>query len=448
MDLVSSMTPRLRRHFCAATERRLAAATPGNTNWQQRQLVAVGEVWADAVADIPHYAELVATGRAPKEIRSWGDFGRLPVLTREALQDRPGSFLRRSGPPDAFIKTAGSTGTPLRIGLNQAERDWMRIVKLEAWQTLGYVPGSRLFLIWGHSHLLGTGWRGRLSHVKRTAADWLLGYRRVDAYRLNRELCVAHAEKLIEFRPLGLIGYTSALDLFVRYTPQFRDRFRALGVRFVLATSEPAPRPDTIDLLEDHFGCPVVQEYGGAEFGQIAFKSGVTPFEVYSDLNYLECEDPDSGGLSVHPALVTTLYPRYVPLIRYRVGDALYGPECLPHGHVQRFEGIAGRINDTIQFEDGNSVHSVAIFHCIHHESSVHNIQMVVKDDGVQIRLISTALGDAAMEERIRHRLAQVYPPLAQARIIYAEDLITNRAGKRRWFVDERRKAPAFSSNT
>lgn len=439
------LSAKLRRDFRAATERRLASSGAGETNWGQRQLDAVQKMWADASTDIPHYAELVAHGRAPEQIRSWDDFRRLPVLMRQALQDQPESFVRRSGPPESFMKTAGSTGTPLRLGLNQAERDLMRIVKLAAWQEFGYTANSRLFLIWGHSHLLGSGWHGRINHLRRKTADWFLGYRRVDAYRMNRASCVAHAEKLLRFRPLGLIGYASALDLFARYTVQFRERFRKLGLRFVLATSEPAPRPDTFALLEDLFGCPVVQEYGGAEFGQVAFKTGAAPFEVYADLNYVECEPPEAGEPEAHPVLVTTLYPRYLPLFRYRIGDAIQGPERLLHGHVQRFAGVAGRINDVIQFEDGHAVHSVAIFHCIHQEPSVHNIQMLVKNDGVEIQLISTAPGDAAVTERIRQRLAQVHPPLASARIVFVEDLVTNRAGKRRWFVDERSNRSTFN---
>ncbi len=94
---------------------------------------------------------------------------------------------------------------------------------------------------------------------------------------------------------MAFISYASALDLFARYTVEYRERFRALGLRFVLATAEPPPRPDTVSRLEDLFGCPVVEEYGGAEFGQVAFKRGREPFEVYHDLNYLECTAARAG---------------------------------------------------------------------------------------------------------------------------------------------------------
>jgi phenylacetate-CoA ligase len=439
MNVRRLLLPKTRRDYAAATARRAAASADiALPRWQ---LDTIRKSWADATVEIPFYAELVAHGRAPKYIRSWDEFRQLPVLTRQALQDQPEAFLRRSGPPDSFMKTAGSTGTPLRLGLNQADRDIMRIVKLVEWQRFGYTLHSRLFLIWGHSHLLGTGWRGTVNHFKRKTADWLLGYQRVDAYRMDRGLCEEYARKLIAHRPLGVIGYASALDLFARYTTRFRDEYHALGVRFVLATSEPPPRPDSVALLEDLFGCPLVQEYGGAEFGQVAFKTGAAPFDVYSDLNHVECQPPEADDPGAHPLLLTSLYPRYLPLFRYRVGDAIRDPVLLEHGHVRRFGGLVGRVNDVITFEDGYSVHSVAIFHCIHQEPTVHNIQMLVRDDGIEIRLISSAPQETAVIGRIRQRLAQVHAPLAMARIVFVEDFLTNRAGKRHWFVDQRDKA-------
>lgn len=439
------VNPALRRQFDEATARRADASVADAALIERRQLEGIRASWADAVADVPYYAQLVASGQAPASLRSWSDVAAIPVLTRRLLQDRSSEFVRRSTPPASFMTTAGSTGTPLRIGMNQAERDLMRIVKLSAWQAFGYVPSSRLFLIWGHAHLLGTGWKGRVNHLKRRVADAALGYRRVDAYHLTADSCAAYAEALVRFRPLGLIGYASALDLFARYTARFRDRFRHLGLRFVLSTAEAPPRPDSLALLEDHFGCTVVQEYGGAEFGQVAFKTGRETFETYSDLNYVEAEAPEANEPQSRPLLVTSLYSRYLPLIRYRVGDGVGGPDVMPHGHVRRFQGIAGRLNDIIELGAGDAVHSVAVFHCIHQEQ-VHNIQMVLRDDGIEVCLVSSETDRPAMEARIRQRLAQVHPALAGVRFRYLEDLETNRAGKRRWFVDHRTHVPRAAS--
>lgn len=436
----------VRRQFAAAQQRRHEMAAVDERDWPRRQLEALREVWADAIDDLPYYSKLVASGQAPRQIGSWEELRNIPVLTRQVIQDRPSDFVRRSAPPDGIAITGGSTGSPVHLGISQAERDLARIVKLAEWQRLGYTSASRLFIVWGHSHLLGTGWRRLAKHATRLLTDAYLGYRRVDAHRLNRAVCEQYAAAIVRYRPAGVIGYAAALDLLARYTPQFRDRFHALGLRFVLLTAESPPRADTVAVIGDLFGCPVVQEYGGADFLQVAFKVGDDPFDVYDDLNYVECETADPASAEARPLLLTSLYRRYVPLVRYRVGDAVCGPVFLPNGHVTRFDSMAGRINDTIQLADGDSIHSVSVIHSIRQEPSVHNIQLALHDDGIEISLVSMSTDRSAMEQRIRGRLAQVHPALSKARFTYVEDLQTSRAGKRRWFVDHRTSPPCAAS--
>jgi phenylacetate-coenzyme A ligase PaaK-like adenylate-forming protein len=438
------LSQRLRRHHAAAEARRREPA-PDAASLSAAQLDRIRAIWSDAIVDVPYYAKLVADRQAPAAIGSWRDVTSLPVLTRQILQEQPAAFIRRSGPAQGITKTAGSTGTPIQFGTNQSERDLMRIVKLAAWQDLGYKPDSRLFLLWGHSHLLGDNMSRVINTARRTMADRLLGYRRVNAYRLNPEICADYAEQLIAHRPIGFIGYASALDLFGRYTREYRERFRALGLGFVLATSEPPPRPDTISMLEDLFNCPVVQEYGGAEFGQVAFKKGAAPFEVYGDLNFVETASTEADQ-DAPPVLLTALYQRYVPLIRYRVGDAITGAQVLPYGHVASFTGVAGRINDVVQLSGGLAIHSVSIHHCFVGEASVLNVQMTLRDDGIVLRLIAPAADRETLEARVRTRLNKLHPDLGAARFEYAEDLATSRAGKRRWFIDERSAPPCAVS--
>ncbi len=336
------------------------------------------------------------------------------------------------------MKTAGSTGEPLKIGMNQAERDLMRVVKLAEWQSFGYTQSSRLFLIWGHGHLLGTGWRGQINHAKRKLTDAFLGYQRVDAYRLDQRSCAEYAEALIRFKPLGLISYASALDLFARYTARYRDRFRALNLKFVLSTAEAPPRSDTISRLEDLFGCPVVQEYGGAEFGQVAFKRGAGPFEVYHDLNYVEGTAAGSGrsrrGAGPrHHALLAL--PAADPLSRRRRDRRRPSPVQWPCACV-RDDG--GRINDVIELSPGVFIHSVAVFHCVHQEAMVHGIQMVLNDGGHRNPAGGGRRGSGGDGSTDSRRLKQVHPLLASATFRYVEDLEPTRAGKRRWYVDRR----------
>jgi phenylacetate-coenzyme A ligase PaaK-like adenylate-forming protein len=237
---------------------------------------------------------------------------------------------------------------------------------------------------------------------------------------------------------VGVIGYGAALDLFARHSARKCRDLRAAGVRFVISTAEPPPRADTFSRLRDLFGdCAIVEEFGGVEFGQIAVRRDENPWQTFPELTILEAsptrDDPDG-----HRLQVTTLYRRYMPLIRYRQGDVIDGPRWLPDGRLASFDRLVGRAGDTILMPDGRSVHSVAFFHCTHQERTVLNIQMVIEDAGPRLRLVVDGHPDADFESRIRARLKQVHPDLEKAPLEYVEDLVTTVAGKRRWFVDRR----------
>jgi phenylacetate-coenzyme A ligase PaaK-like adenylate-forming protein len=396
------------------------------------------KIWKDCVTDVPYYDELVRRRVAPREIKCWDDFRNIPELSRKDLQDQPEKFIRYSGPPELKRMTGGSTGTPVHFGVWKSEDRILRVLKLVLWQRAGYQPNSRIFLIWGHSHLLGTGWRRHVRHAQRKLKDWLLGYRRVDAYSLSPERCKSIARRLVAFRPVGIIGYASALDYLVRTTAEFADEFSRCGCRFVMPASEMAPRPDSRGLLRQTFNCALIEEYGGVDFGQPAMRYEDEPFEVFPEHYLLEASRVETPTGAEQAAILTTLYHRYTPLIRYRPGDALQGAEKLGHGHVKRFANLAGRCHDMVWLGGGPAIHSMAVFHCIHAEKSVLNIQMVLRDTGPRVRLAVTPEFDSSAEERVRHRLGQIAPQLSGVPIERAADIETTRAGKRRWLVDER----------
>ena len=136
--------PKVEKDFVAARVRNQSTAMWDGPALAAAQMQRLQEIWTDCTTDIPYYAKLVSSGQAPKQIRDWQDLRAIPVLTRQQLQDEPNSFRRYSGPPDDYIKTAGSDGTPLRLGVYKGERDLMRVVKLAAWQQFGYTLNSSL----------------------------------------------------------------------------------------------------------------------------------------------------------------------------------------------------------------------------------------------------------------------------------------------------------------
>lgn len=305
---------------------------------------------------------------------------------------------------------------------------------------MGYDPSKRLFLIWGHLHLLGTGLRGKANHLLRKMKDSLLKYRRVDAYSLSPSKCHAIAKNILKFKPFGLIGYASALDYFVRSTDPFHEAFGKLGLGFVMPAGEMLPRMDSYDLLRQVFKCPVVEEYAGVEFGQVAMKQNKGLFQVFHDLNYVETRSEPGRNDQL---LVTSLTERYAPLIRYAPGDEISGARHFGHGHIPEFEKVIGRVHDEIQLPGGQMLHSMGVLHCIHQEPAVLGIQMVLRDEGPRLRLAVSNTYDRSCESRIRERFGQLSPELRAIPIDVVSDVTATTAGKRRWIHDERTPSKA-----
>lgn len=441
MDLRSLISAPIKRQYVAACQygEELQHWTASRT--AAFQLDRIRAVWDDCVHDVPYYGELVARGNAPPQIRSWNDFSEIPALDRATLREGASAFRRRSGPPGSYVSTGGSTGQPVKIGQWRGEGRRLRIAKLVPWIRHGYSLDSHLYLIWGHAHLLGTGWRRYRNHAIRKMKDWLLGYHRVDAYTLDAAKAARIAEEIVRVRPVGVVGYAAVLDLLARYTESYHRQMGACGVRFVMSCAEPPPRSDTFRLLREVFRCPILQEFGGVDFGHVATKTDDEPFLVFPDLNILEADSTTCEGGNPS-ALVTTLYRRYTPLIRYRQGDLLAGVKRDGHGHVFEFDELMGRVNDVVQLDDGVSVHSVALVHCFKEEDVIYNVQLALTDAGPRFRLVVRERPSIQVEARIRARLAQVHVYFTGAALDYVTDLAANRAGKRRWFSDERSSVP------
>ena len=118
--------------------------------------------------------------------------------------------------PDHAERKAHGFAEPLRVPVWKSEA---RIASQDLWYArswFGISPADRLFMIWGHSHLLGNGMTGRINGLTRNWKDRLLGYQRWPAYVIGDAELRSAAEAMLRFRPGYVLGYSWALDRFAR----------------------------------------------------------------------------------------------------------------------------------------------------------------------------------------------------------------------------------------
>jgi phenylacetate-coenzyme A ligase PaaK-like adenylate-forming protein len=402
------------------------------------QLQRLQIVWKDVITNVPFYQQLVSKKRAPRHIESLSQFfHEIPLGTKQQIVQQPDLFIRTDRKPDHFLLTGGSTGEPLRIGLFHGEQ---KPAKPDVWLgkiAYGLNEDDRIFLIWGHSSSLEGGSIAYIYTWKRRLKDFLIGYKRVSAYDLSAEKTQKILWQMKSFSPAMLIGYSTAIDALVRDNIKSGFDGRKIGLKFVVATSEILPYKDSARLIEDFFGCPLVMEYGGHDFGLVAHTLPDMGYRVFWHNTLAEIQ---SIGSDMGECLVTPLYLRYFPAIRYVTGDEIQGPILGSAGQVMGFSKVIGRTNDTILLEDGSRLHSTSVEDCVQWEPGVHRFQIVLEDAGVIIHLVGNP--NQTDINAIRKRMAKISPLLAQAKFIFVEDAAVTLAGKRRWVIDRRKQLP------
>jgi phenylacetate-CoA ligase len=300
----------------------------------------------------------------------------------------------------------------------------------------GVSPASRLFLLWGHSHLLGAGIKGWLNARKRMVLDRMLGYFRFSAYDLRPEVLGRAALKLIRFKPDYLIGYSIALDLFASANTSLREELRALGMKMAVGAAEGFPSSESEARLGDLFGCPIAMEYGAVETGLMAHTHPSGGYRVYWRTYFMEAERrcPESHNMTVR---ITNLYPRCTPLVRYEIGDEI---ETWEHKEerilgLESFKRVVGRCNDYVLLEDGARIHSEAFTHAVRACPVIGSYQVVQSGTHLCIRYTSDVPLNGSHISQIRERLGKIHLALGRMEFERVDRLMQTVAGKTRMVI-------------
>lgn len=238
--------------------------------------------------------------------------------------------------------------------------------------------------------LKGLFWRSRLAVVTLRRGFYPSGaafeymppamYVFTDVLRLSQSDGMEQVvRQLNRFRPHYLSAYASVLEMLAREEKAGRLRLREAGcLRQVTNMSEPLP-VSSREIIQGVFGVPVVDNYAMAEC--MALSNGCLSHpgsHINMDLAMFEVVDENNRavppGVTGSKVLITNLYNRVQPLIRYEIGDVLtLGAEPCPCGsNLPVIRSIQGRTKDKFWIRDGTGYREVLpyvfmapLLHCL-----------------------------------------------------------------------------------
>jgi phenylacetate-CoA ligase len=393
------------------------------------QLARLNRAWRDTRLHVPYYADLARRLDLPGEWSSLEQFvDRLPTTGRASLQESRQAMTSTARPPEQWGMTGGSTAKPVQVPRWKSEDDATRANAWLGRSWYGVEPDDRLFLLWGHSHLLGTGARGWINARRREISDRLMGYYRFSAYDISDAAMHAAVAKILAFRPVYIVGYSVALDRLERVAAGYRDRLRELGIKVVIGTSEGFPQPDSAERLADTFGCRVAMEYGAVEAMGLAYTSPAGGYRFFWHSYLAEAERVGASWV----LRLTSLYPRSLPLVRYEIGDEVDLGAGAPDRAVGLvgFERLSGRCNDYVAMADGALVHSEVFSHAVRACAAIRGYQVVQNGSDLRLCITTASALSEHDEARLRHRLSIAHPALAAIAVERVDALSLSIAGK------------------
>jgi phenylacetate-coenzyme A ligase PaaK-like adenylate-forming protein len=253
----------------------------------------------------------------------------------------------------------------------------------------------------------------------RTSLSAAVGINRVlrlDARRPTDELAAA----LDEFRPEFLVGYPSVLGLLAHEQREGRLHIRPLKV----ATVAEVRTPEMADAIRSAWDVEPFDWYGitegGVLAGDCAHHQGMHLFE---DLFIVENVDADGGpvadGEVGHKLLLTNLFNRTQPLIRYELSDmvALDARPCRCGRTSRRVTSIEGRNDDVLLLHAARGgqipIHPIVLRRPFTTLPAVHQYRVVLGHEGLKVSLVLA--NGAGVDETRRHVQAALAAGLEDA---------------------------------
>jgi len=398
-------------------------------NQQQRlllQLKKFNNCWQRIQHNVKFYQRLVKNKTAPKRFESWEQFlSCIPVVNRQTVQQYIPELTGTTRPPDFYRTTGGTTAKPIQLPAWNSEILYTDPDVWLARKWYAIEPDTPLFLLWGHSHLLGTGFKGWVNGRLRELKDYILGYTRFSAYDLSADAMRKAGRSLKKSKAEYIIGYSVALDRFARVNEN-AGLSRPKSLKVVIGAAEAFPFDDSVVLLNRVFGAPVAMEYGSDETGLMAHTVPKGGYRVFWLSYFLEAMD--KGPRAGRVLRITSLYPRCFPLLRYEIGDEIDIKEATIG--VTSFAKVLGRCDDYLEIRNGERIHWKAIAHCVKDCKGISGYQMVKDKNCLTLKVITHKNLSPIDKQQILQRLSKIDTALSQTQIVEVDALEQTVAGK------------------
>jgi len=342
-----------------------------------------------------------------EEIQSLSDLEKLPVLTRDDLQENFNEML--CPPPGAepyADSSGGSTGNPVNFFHDNYYKEYANAFELLFLSWHGILRGDRTAIFWGADRdFKELSFKEKL-FLKTERLKML------NSFNIDESTMAAFLDEIEKFRPDYIYGYASSLDLAAKHVNRSGNyNFRPRAIRSSAEMLYDSQRLE----IEKAFGAKVSNFYGSREVNNLAAECPAGEgLHVFASGRIVEIAD--ECGKQLPPGengylLVTDLTNFSFPFIRYKIGDmGIRKSEMCSCGRgYPLLENITGRSSDIITV-GGKYIHGEYFTHLFYGQPDVKQFQVIQETENlIIVRIVADDrdMNTAGIVDKIRQQVGE-----------------------------------------
>ena len=367
----------------------------------------------------PYYKELLGScgvdgDKIRRDVKFLQD---IPYLTKDILREQGERILTKppSNVPHVISPTGGSTGARVPILYDLAAQDWSAAITRLSREAIGArlrMPEVHFASDIGHN----TTKEALRSEFKKNFAfnRTNIFYSQLDDLALEQIV-----QQIKNAMPMLVHGHPSTMNALANYVVRTSGNFSGL-FEFFESSGE---------LLEEHVrrriehvcGCHVINRYGLAEFGIVAYQQDPKNPEmrVYDTEVWPESVPYDADGTVLDELVFTGLRNYFMPLIRYQTGDL--GLLSVQESGIT-LTNMVGRMHDIIEL-GGKLCPTHYVMDILQHRiGGIQDYQIDLRNsDDPMIRVVLAPHGNL---DHIRTSIRELWGDRIKVQAVDATDLV------------------------
>jgi phenylacetate-CoA ligase len=237
-----------------------------------------------------------------------------------------------------------------------------------------------------------------------------------------------------------LFGYPSAFAHIASYAKKCSILLNDIGIKVAFVTSERLYDHQR-ELIQEVFGCPVANGYGGRDAGFIAHECPQGGMHITAEDIIVEIVGAHGNVLPNGQAgevVVTHLATRDYPFIRYRTGDiaVIDDKQCTCGRILPLLKEIQGRTTDFIVAKDGTVMHGLALIYVVRDVKGVQNCKVIQESiEKTRVLLVTNDQFQESSMELMRAGIKQRLGEDVEVEIERVNEIPLEASGKFRYVI-------------